>query len=158
MSKAKVHYLTLPRPIARDEFDGMVADIADGEAEAEDVARETVIRLAFVTASRVKAYDRGDQQEFTQVWLAEQAGVEDAQDVDVTALPTQTFRTFSALWQAADILGALVPEECEGWQPPEDPADWAEVEDYIFQPALIKAWELNPQWRIQAGVGDTSGN
>lgn len=113
----------------------------------EDYIRKNTIRLGFVSATRRQSYKRGDMMQAAQEWILRESGAESLAEIEFRALPSEVFITWLAAWQAADIMGALVSHE--NWSPPPDVEGWAEVPDYIFNPALAMAWELNPQWQVE---------
>ena len=73
-------------------------------------------------------------------WLREQGYGDDDE------LPPEVAEQFAVMQQACNIAPVLVAEECENFQPPEAIADWLDVPDYVFSPALETAWKLNPHW------------
>lgn len=164
-----LRYLRLAVPVTEAELlerinEQLAARDETGPVEVgEKVAEEVIVKLAFASVTRIKGYDRGDAQEEAKEWMAAKIGkdMEDITNEDVRALPRELNRTFGAMWQAADIIAALVLEECEipkviqDWFPPEKLEDWADVRDWLFQPALQMAWQLNPHW---ISLGATEGN
>ena len=159
-AKDKIHYVTIVRPEGFEpaQIAEAMSESADAVEAGEKVAKESVIRLAMVTASRMKAYDRGEAQDTMIEWLQKKTGIEDPTGLDVTKLGKDDFRFFTSAWTACDIVGALVPEECEGWDEiPDDVLGWPGVDDYIYDPALAKARALNPHWASEAR-GALEGN
>lgn len=111
---------------------------------AEEIIKKGTIKLYFVSATRRQSYKRGDALRAAQLWLLKAAGVQKQSDIVWSELPEEILETWLAAWQAADIVGAL--HHAENWTIPAKPEEWGDVKDYIFNPALQMAWELNPQW------------
>lgn len=146
-----------PRLIAEAMAAAREAAEDDGDLQeiVEQYLKENTIRLGFVSATRRMSYKRGDAMQAAQRWLLGVLGLEHLGEVDFSSLDKDTLITWIAAWQAADIRGCLV--SWENWEPPEKPEDWAEIPDYIFNPALSMAWEMNPQWaaeRVEAAEGN----
>lgn len=144
--------------------------MAQAEAAAKEAAQEGrnpkevvdeyiethTIRLGFVSATRRQSYKRGDAMQAAMKWLLDLHGVKSIDDIDLSAMDKDTTVTWIAAWQSADIIGALVSHE--NWEPPKRPEDWADIPDYIFNPALAMTWQLNPQWaaeRAEAAEGNS---
>lgn len=147
-----------PRLLAEAAVAALEAAVTDGNpTEAvEQYIREHTIKLGFVSATRRQSYKRGDIMQAAQSWLLRVTGESRTSDVDFAKVEPDVLITWIAAWQAADIVGSLV--STENWTPPSAPEDWAEVPDYIFNPALTMAWQLNPQWaaeRSEAGLGNS---
>jgi hypothetical protein len=171
-SKNEVVYVTLFPPLSPTELEEMVElQIEAQEAESEDdeaakkksgveIAAEIMegmmIEIALTSANRLKAYDRSNAQQAARKWLLDQLGItlREAADYDFTndAVSQDVQRRMVAMQEAADIIGALVPDKCKGWSPPEELEDWPELPDWLFQPVRAEALRLNPQWGIQGGV------
>jgi len=108
-------------------------------AAAEEQAR---IVLVFQVATRRGGFRRGGILRQAREWLEGQ-GYEGA---EWEAIPEEARESFVVLQQAADIAGALVPEECRNFAPPADPDGWLDLRDYIYAAALPAVWRLNPHW------------
>lgn len=145
-----------PRLIA--EAEAAATDAAEGEdreTAVEKYIEKHTVRLGFISATRRQAYRRGDAMQAAQAWLLSALGVSGLAEVSFADMDRDIMATWLAAWQAADIIGALVTYE--NWTPPSEPSGWADVPDYIFNPALSMAWELNPQWAAEgaeAGRGN----
>jgi len=154
MGEKVVQYVEIQSP----EFLTSVLDaIERNETPDQEAPPEQVIKLAMVSASRVKAYDRQDARVDLRRWLMRTMGRDpDAEEVDeevanteLKDLPEDVGRQWMCMFQACDIVGALVPDQCVNWEAPEELEGWLDVEDYIFSPALERAWRLNPHWRLE---------
>jgi hypothetical protein len=160
--RLEVHYLSLTRPVSAEELQGKVREAIEKAKQrdktakdaGEEVAEEIIMRIALVSADRLKAYDRLEAQDYAGDWIM--AALDktplEMTEVEVEEIDPIPRRTWISILEAADIVGALVPELCENWSPPAKLEDWVYVPDWIFQPLLVEARRLNPQWRIQAGV------
>lgn len=158
---AAIHYLEIAIPVSavvmRADIETETAkakerlkegETLDNAAIAEKVQRRYTLSLAMVSATRRKSYDRGNARTAARDWLKSELGLEELDGDAFDNISEDHARTWASMWQASDIIGALVPEKCKRWSPPKLPQDWEDVPDYIFTPALEKAYELNPQWQL----------
>ena len=155
-----IEYIEIVRPdgFRREQIEEAMAESADGVEGGKKVLKKSIIRLAMVTVTRLKAYDRGEAQDQVLAWVRSQLGIEENDDLDFTQMPTKDFYRFQALWTACDIVGALVPEACENFpEMPDDVFGWPDAKDFIFDPALAAARRLNPHWAVEAR-GQQQGN
>jgi len=152
-----------------EEQDRLLRRRLTGRATPEDLARlvelpgeiaaaeaESRIVLVLQVASRRGGFRRGGLLRRAVEWLEEQGYA----GADWEAIPEETRESFVVLQQAADIAGALVPEECRNFTPPAEVDGWLGLPDYIYAAALPIAWQLNPHWlpRPAADEGDDAKN
>ena len=159
MGKSKIQYVVVPDPEVdlisemAKEMEAAQADDGvevDGPTIASKVRDRHSIKIALVTASRLKAYDRAEFLDAVQSWFLKAMGIDDAvQLAEIEDFPPGVRSKWFVLKQAADIVGSLVPEECVGWEPPEEMEGWFDVPDYIFEPVFEKAIGLNPHWGLE---------
>ena len=148
----EIYYVVVQKPLLHEELERLareVADDEDQERKAEEIVQARSMRIALTSASRRQAYRRMAAQNAARDWFAKRIGVKSWLEIDgdvLKGLDVDTHHEWLAVWSACDVIGALVPEACENWEPPERLEDWAELKDYIFQPLIRRTWELNPQW------------
>lgn len=143
----------------QQQVDEALEDADSPVTAGEKVKKNNTIRLALVPATRRQAYLRLDARNEAREWLQEQTGVEDADDLNFEDLSRELQIDWNIMFQAADIIGALVPDQCEDWTPPDSLNGWCDVSDLIFREALGAALQLNPQWAAEAMLqGESEGN
>lgn len=160
--RLEIHYVSINRPISGEELRARVTEALEKAKEGdktakdagEEIAEEIILKIAMVSADRLKAYDRLEGQDIAADWIMEALDKTPMEmvDVEVEEIEDVRRRTWISMLEASDIVGALVPDFCENWSPPDKLEEWVYVPDYIFQPLLVEARRLNPQWGIQAGV------
>ena len=126
----------------------------NGKGDAEAILAGNTIKIAVHSVTRKEAFRRGKLQTQAREWLLGQLGVEKWGDVNTNELPEELAEHWVMMYQAADIIPALVPEECRGWKIPEKLEDWPGVKDYIFERALAETWALNPQFLVNRESGE----
>ena len=136
----EVHYLNIFPPLSPADLQELVdaqiealekkAEAGEGEDAEEsksgveiaaDIMDGMKIRLAMVSANRMKAYDRTDAQTEARQWLLKELEltISDAVEYDFQeGTPENVQRMMLAMQEAADIIGALIPDKCEGGTPP----------------------------------------
>lgn len=118
----------------------------NGTQDAEEVMAANTIKIAVRSLSRGEAFQRSDIQREAKRWLADIMGVEEYDQIVIGEVDDHLKQQWMTMYQAADIIPALVPDACDGWDIPEDLEGWAELKDYIYTPALREAWAMNPQY------------
>lgn len=136
---------------AREAGDDLEAKeaLAKAASEVAEEAKET-IEVTLCTASRRQATRRGDMRRAARQWLMVRVGAKTPDEIDWQGMDDETADLWMPMWQAADIMGAVVPGSCVNWVPPTDLEGWADVKDYIFSRLLSETWALNPHWRDEA--------
>jgi hypothetical protein len=153
MGEKVLHWVEIHPP---EYIAELFAAIERGETGDRKVPDDKLIKVPMVSASRVKAYERQDARVELRRWSLTQMGrdpdddsSDDEPGPNLIDLPETMQREWLCLFQATDIVGAIVDDKCVNWTPPTDLAGWLDVEDYIFSPLLDKAWSLNPHWRLE---------
>jgi len=126
----------------------------NGTQDAQDILEANTVKIALRSVTRREAFQRGQLQVQAREWLLEQAGVERYEDIDMGVVDDAIGQVWMAMYQAADIIPALIPDKCKGWKVPRDLEGWADVKDYIFTKALAETWALNPQFTIMQQSGE----
>ncbi len=151
----------------QDELEGLERKRAGGQATDADLARleelpglyaaeivaKTII-LTLAVATRRGGFRRGRAMNEAREWLKAQGYGE----VEWQDMPDVVRECYVAMQQGASIAGALVDAETVNFRLPAEIEGWLDVPDYLFQPALLKAWELNPHWAPEFAVGDAEKN
>lgn len=143
-----------PDPDLQEKLEGLREYDIDKDLEGFMDKRKVKIALRSVT--RQSAFRRARLQKEAKEWLMEQLGVSDWSEVNLEALDDDedVGEKWITMYQAADIIPALVVDECSGWDIPENLVDWADVKDFIFAKALADTWALNPQFVLGNGLGE----
>lgn len=131
-----------------------VLQSVNGTQDAEDILAENTIKIAVHSVTRREAYQRGNLMAAAREWLAAKMNVADYEDIDPAQISDEIGEPWTAMYQAADIVVALVPEQCSGWDIPEDQEDWADVPDWIFTKLLAATWAMNPQFTLASELGE----
>ena len=126
----------------------------NGTHDAQEILADHTVKIALRSVTRREAFQRGQLQVQAREWLLEQADVEKYEDIDMTQVDDTIGEVWMAMYQAADIIPALIPEQCKGWKVPKTLEGWADVKDYIFTKALAETWALNPQFTIMQQSGE----
>lgn len=126
----------------------------NGTQDAQEILAENTVKIALRSVTRREAFRRGQLQLQAREWLLDNAGVENYEDIDMTTVDDSIGSVWMAMYQAADIIPALVIEQCEGWDIPDDLEGWADVRDFIFTKALAECWALNPQFTLMTQSGE----
>lgn len=126
----------------------------NGTQDAEELLADNTIKIALRSITRRQAMKRGQLQTDAKAWLTEQAGAKTYEDVNIHEVDDDIGETWMAMYQAADIMVAIVPEQCKGWDIPKSQEEWADAPDWIFVKALSESWALNPQFVLGAMSGE----
>lgn len=117
----------------------------NGTDVAKEIMADNTIKIALRSISRRQAYSRGNMQNEAKDWLVNAVGAEDFSAINIREVPEEVGEVWTAMYQAADIVPAIIPEKCDGWEIPSTLEGWADVPDWIFQRLLAETWALNPQ-------------
>lgn len=125
-----------------------VLQSVNGTQDAKEILEANTIVIALRSVTRGQAFHRGQMQLEARQWLMDQAGVETYEEINMDNVGDSIGQVWMAMYQAADIVCALVTEECKGWEIPKHLEEWADVPDWIFTRALSETWALNPQFTM----------
>ena len=125
----------------------------NGTQDAERILAESTVKIALRSVTRRQSFRRANLIEDSRRWLADRLGVsvDDLRGMDGSEMETEHGAMAYIMFQAADIMVALVPERCEGWDVPRSQEEWCDVPDWLFTQALTETWALNPQFVISPG-------
>lgn len=126
----------------------------NGTEDAEAILAANTIKIAVHSVTRKEAFRRVKLQGEAREWLLGKLGLEKWEDVNQDELPDEIAEHWLMMYQAADIVPALVPGECKGWDIPDRLEDWPGVKDFIFERALSETWALNPQFLVNRELGE----
>jgi hypothetical protein len=126
----------------------------NGTQDAEAILAANTIKIALRSITRREAFQRNQLQVQAREWLQDQTGAETYEDIVSKDVDDSIGSVWMAMYQAADIIPALVADQCEGWDVPDKLEDWADIPDHIFTSALAEAWALNPQFTLMQLEGE----
>jgi len=121
-----------------------------GAQDAEKIMSKHVIKVALRSVSRRQAFRRSAMIADARKWFYEKTGI-DPNEVgleDRPEVPDEIGQDMVGLIQAADIMAAIVPEKCEGWDVPKSQEEWLDAPDWLFTRVIAETYALNPQFTL----------